>query len=117
MGSNARFRDQLGVVVGRADDSEFEFLERGEGRGSVGFARSWATCYGRFQWGDFGGVCLGKPFDISNAKRALLVRYPCIQLFLCDMPWCLKFKSAVDFAACRRSSGFQESILVLQALA
>lgn len=110
MGSNAKFRNQLGVVVGRADGSKFEFLERREGRESLDFARSWATCYGRFQWGYYGRLCLGKPFDISNAKRAVLVRYPCTPLLLCDISWWLLSKSAVDFAACKRSSVFPREL-------
>ena len=103
LGSNANFRNQLGVVAGRADSSEFKFLERRERRDSVGFARSWATCLGRFQWRYPGRMCLEKPFIVSNAKPVILARYPMIHDYATS--WCLMFKSAADFAARRRSSG------------
>ena len=66
------------MVVGRADNSTFEFLERRERRESVGFARSWAICYERYQWGHSGRIHLEKPLDVSSAERAVLVRYPMI---------------------------------------
>ena len=78
LGSNANFRNQLVVVAGRADSSEFEFLESRERRESVGFARSWPTCLGRYEWGYPGRIRLEKSFNISNAKRIILVRYPMI---------------------------------------
>ena len=114
LGSNASFRIQLGVVAGRADSSQFEFLERRERRESVGFARSWATCYGRYQWGHSRRIYLEKPVDVSNAKPVVLVRYPMIldhvtRLF-CDTPWYLVFRSAIDFAARTRSSSFSKEL-------
>ena len=103
LGSNANFRHQLGMVAGRADSSEFELLERRERRESVGFARSWATCPGRYQWGYPGRIYLETPFNVSNAKRVIIVRYPMIHDHVTSC--CLMFKSTADFAARRRSSG------------
>ena len=108
LGSNANFRNQLGVVDGRADNSEFEFLERRERRGSVGFARSCATCHGRYQWGYAGRICLEMRFNVSNAKPVISVRYPMIQRHVSS--WCLISKSAVDFAPRRRSSSLPREL-------
>ena len=103
LGSNAYLRNQLGVVDGRADNSEFEFLERRERRGSVGFARSCATCHGRYQWDYARGICLEMRSNVSNAEPVILVRYPTIQRYV--NPWCLISKCATDFALRRRSPG------------
>lgn len=108
LGSNANFRNQLGVVNRRADSSKFEFLERRKRRRSVGFARSWANCHGRYQWDYAGGSCLEKRFNVSNSKPVTLVRYPMIQGYVAS--WCLIFKSAVDFAPRRRTSGLPSEL-------
>ena len=108
VGSNANLCNQLGVVDGRADNSEFELLERRERRGSVGFARSCANCHGRYQWGYAGRNCLEMRFNVSNAMPVILIRYPMIERHVSS--WCLIFMSAVDFAPRRRSSGLPREL-------
>ena len=108
MGSNANFRNQLGVVDGRADNSEFEFLERRERRKSVNFTRSCTTCHGRYQWGYAGRICLEMRFNVSNAKPVILIRYPMIHGYVTS--WYLISKSTVDFAPRRRSSGLPREL-------